>query len=180
MSRIGKKPITFPKNVKISQIGGIVKVEGPKGALSSKLPDGITMVVSDNNLVIERKSEERLIRSYHGLARTLINNMVIGVSAGFEKGLEISGVGYRAEVAGSTLKMVLGFSSPVEYSIPKGIDVKVDKQVNLVVSGINKELVGRVASEIRSLKKPEPYKGKGIKYTGEHIRRKAGKAAGAK
>lgn len=147
--------------------------------MSSKLPDGITMVVSDNNLSIERKSEERLVRSYHGLARTLINNMVTGVSTGFEKGLEISGVGYRAEVAGSTLKLVLGFSTPIEYSIPKGIDVKVDKQVNLVVSGINKELVGRVASEIRSLKKPEPYKGKGIKYTGEYIRRKAGKSAGA-
>ncbi len=180
MSRIGKKPVTFPKNVKISQSGGIVKVEGPKGALSSKLPDGITMVVSDNQLSVERQSEDRLVRSFHGLARTLINNMVTGVSTGFEKGLEISGVGYRAEVAGSTLKLVLGFSSPVEYSIPKGIDVKVDKQVNLVVSGINKELVGRVASEIRSLKKPEPYKGKGIKYVGEHIRRKAGKAAGAK
>lgn len=179
MSRIGKKSITLPKNVKISQSGGIVKVEGPKGTLSSKLPDGITMVVSDNNLSIERKSEERLVRSYHGLARTLINNMVTGVSAGFEKGLEISGVGYRAEVAGSTLKLVLGFSTPIEYSIPKGIEVKVDKQVNLVVSGINKELVGRVASEIRSLKKPEPYKGKGIKYTGEYIRRKAGKSAGA-
>ena len=179
MSRIGKKPITLPKNVKISQSDGIVKVEGPKGTLSSKLPDGITMVVSDNNLSIERKSEERLVRSYHGLARTLINNMVTGVSTGFEKGLEISGVGYRAEVAGSTLKMVLGFSSPIEYSIPKGIEVKVDKQVNLVVSGINKELVGRVASEIRSLKKPEPYKGKGIKYVGEYIRRKAGKSAGA-
>jgi len=179
MSRIGKKPITLPKNVKISQSDGIVKVEGPKGTLSSKLPDGITMVVSDNNLSIERKSDERLVRSYHGLARTLINNMVTGVSAGFEKGLEISGVGYRAEVTGSTLKLVLGFSTPIEYSIPKGIDVKVDKQVNLVVSGINKELVGRVASEIRSLKKPEPYKGKGIKYTGEYIRRKAGKSAGA-
>ncbi|PKN84194.1 MAG: 50S ribosomal protein L6 [Deltaproteobacteria bacterium HGW-Deltaproteobacteria-1] len=179
MSRIGKKPITFPKNVKITQSGGIVKVEGPKGTLSSKMPDGITMVVSDNNLSIERKSEDRLVRSYHGLARTLINNMVTGVSTGFEKGLEISGVGYRAEVAGSTLKMVLGFSSPIEYSIPKGIEVKVDKQVNLVVSGINKELVGRVASEIRSLKKPEPYKGKGIKYVGEYIRRKAGKSAGA-
>ena len=179
MSRIGKKPITLPKNVKISQSDGIVKVEGPKGTLSSKLPDGITMVVSDNNLSIERKSEERLVRSYHGLARTLINNMVTGVSAGFEKGLEISGVGYRAEVTGSTLKLVLGFSTPIEYSIPKGIEVKVDKQVNLVVSGINKELVGRVASEIRSLKKPEPYKGKGIKYTGEYIRRKAGKSAGA-
>ncbi|GAB6271143.1 MAG: 50S ribosomal protein L6 [Smithellaceae bacterium] len=180
MSRIGKKPIAFPKTVKISQSDGIVKVEGPKGKLSSKLPQGITMSISDNQLVVERASEERLVRSYHGLARTLINNMVTGVSTGFEKGLEISGVGYRAEVAGSTLKLVLGFSSPVEYTIPKGIDVKVDKQVNLVVSGINKELVGRVASEIRSLKKPEPYKGKGIKYTGEHIRRKAGKAAGAK
>ena len=177
MSRIGKKPITFPKNVKISQSGGIVKVEGPKGSLSSKLPDGITMVVSENNLDIERKSEDRIVRSCHGLARTLINNMVIGVSTGFQKGLEISGVGYRAEVTGSTLKMVLGFSSPVEYIIPKGIEVKVDKQVNLVVSGINKELVGRVASEIRSLKKPEPYKGKGIKYAGEYIRRKAGKSA---
>ena len=180
MSRIGKKPITFPKNVKISQSGGIVKVEGPKGMLSSKLPDGITMVLTDGNLTIERKSEDRLVRSYHGLARTLVNNMVTGVSTGFAKGLEISGVGYRAEIAGSTLKLVLGYSSPVEYNIPQGIDVKIDKQVNLVVSGINKELVGRVASEIRSLKKPEPYKGKGIKYVGEHIRRKAGKAAGAK
>ena len=180
MSRIGKKPITFPKNVKVSQGDGVVKVEGPKGTLSSKMPEGIAMTVSENNLVIERKSDDRLARSYHGLARTLINNMVTGVSAGFEKGLEISGVGYRAEVAGSTLKLVLGYSSPLEYAIPKGIEVKVDKQVNLVVSGINKELVGRVASEIRSLKKPEPYKGKGIKYAGEHIRRKAGKAAGAK
>ncbi len=180
MSRIGKKPVTCPKGVKISQSGGIVKVEGPKGSLSSKLPDGITLTVSDDHMASERKSEDRLIRSYHGLARNLINNMVTGVSTGFQKALEISGVGYRAEVAGSTLKLVLGYSSHVEYNIPKGIDVKVDKQVNLVVSGINKELVGRVASEIRSLKKPEPYKGKGIKYAGEHIRRKAGKAAGAK
>jgi len=180
MSRIGKKPIAFPKNVKVSQSDGIVKVEGPKGALSSKIPDGIVVTVSEGNLIVERKSDDRLIRSYHGLARTLINNMVTGVSTGFEKGLEISGVGYRAEIAGSTLKMVLGYSSPVEYAIPKGIEIKVDKQVNLVVSGINKEQVGRVASEIRALKKPEPYKGKGIKYAGETIRRKAGKAAGAK
>ena len=180
MSRIGKKPIAFPKNVKISQNGNIVKVEGPKGTLSSKLPDGIAMTMEENQLIIERKSDDRLARSYHGLARTLVNNMVTGVSAGFEKGLEISGVGYRAELAGSNLKLVLGFSSPVEYSIPKGIEVRIDKQVNLVVSGIDKELVGRVASEIRSLKKPEPYKGKGIKSAGEHIRRKAGKAAGAK
>jgi large subunit ribosomal protein L6 len=179
MSRIGKKPVAFPKNVKISQSAGTVKVEGPKGTLSSKLPDGINMVVGEGNLIIERKSDERIARSYHGLARTLIGNMIIGVSTGFEKSLEISGVGYRAEVAGNSLKLVLGFSSPVQYTIPKGIDIKVDKQINIVVSGIDKQLVGRVASEIRALKKPEPYKGKGIKYAGEHIRRKAGKSAGA-
>ena len=179
MSRIGKKPITFPKNVKVSQSDGIIKVEGPKGTLASKLPEGISLAIADGHVDIKRESDERLARSYHGLARTLVNNMVTGVSSGFEKGLEISGVGYRAEVAGSTLKLVLGFSSPLEYSVPKGIDVKVDKQVNIVVSGINKELVGRVAAEIRALKKPEPYKGKGIKYAGENIRRKAGKSAGA-
>lgn len=179
MSRIGKKPVTFPKNVKISQSGGMVKVEGPKGTLSAKLPEGISMIVSDGNLVIERKSDERSARSYHGLARTLIGNMVTGVSTGFEKSLEISGVGYRAEVAGNNIKMVLGYSSPVQYTIPKGIDVKVDKQTSVIVTGIDKQLVGRVAAEIRALKKPEPYKGKGIKYAGEHIRRKAGKSAGA-
>jgi large subunit ribosomal protein L6 len=179
MSRIGKRPVVFPKNVKISQNAGIVKVEGPKGTLSSQLPEGINMVVNDGNLIIERKSDERIARSYHGLARTLINNMVTGVSTGFEKGLEISGVGFRAEVTGNNLKLALGFSSPIQYTIPKGIDVKVDKQTSIVVSGIDKQLVGRVASEIRALKKPEPYKGKGIKYTGEYIRRKAGKSAGA-
>ncbi|MDD3250862.1 MAG: 50S ribosomal protein L6 [Smithella sp.] len=180
MSRVGKKPIAFPSSVKISQSGNVVKVEGPKGTLSSTLPEGIAMAVKENQLIIERKSDDRLARSYHGLARSLVNNMVAGVSAGFEKALEISGVGYRAEIAGSNLKLILGFSSPVEYGIPKGIEVRIDKQVNLVVSGIDKELVGRVASEIRALKKPEPYKGKGIKYAGEYIRRKAGKAAGAK
>lgn len=180
MSRIGKKPVSFAGNVKISQNAGEVKVEGPKGVLLTKLPEGIALVVADNSIVLERKSEDRQTRSYHGLARSLINNMVTGVSSGFEKGLEISGVGYRAEMAGAKLKLVLGFSAPLEYDIPTGIDIKIDKQVNLVVSGIDKELVGRVASEIRALKKPEPYKGKGIKYAGERIRRKAGKAAGSK
>lgn len=179
MSRIGKKPIAFAKNVKISQSAGMVKVEGPKGALFAPLPEGISMVISDGSLVIERKSNERMARSYHGLARTLIGNMVEGVSKGFEKRLEISGVGYRAEVAGQELKLVLGFSTPVQYAIPKGIEVKVDKQTNIVISGIDKQLVGRVAAEIRALKKPEPYKGKGIKYAGEYIRRKAGKSAAA-
>jgi large subunit ribosomal protein L6 len=177
MSRIGKKPITFPKNVKISQSGGVVKVEGPKGILSSKLPDDITLAIGDGSMVVERKSDEIIARSYHGLARTLIGNMVNGVSTGFEKKLEISGVGYRAEITGNSLKFILGFSSPVQYDIPKGIEIKVDKQVNIIVSGIDKQLVGRVAAEIRALKKPEPYKGKGIKYVDEYIKRKAGKSA---
>ncbi len=177
MSRIGKKPVVFPKSVKISESAGIVKVEGPKGTLSSKLPEGINMVLSDGNLVVERKSDERLARSYHGLARTLISNMVTGVVTGFTRNLEISGVGYRAELDGSNLKLALGFSSPVQYVIPQGIDVKVDKQTIILISGIDKQLVGKVAAEIRALKKPEPYKGKGIKYAGEHIRRKAGKSA---
>ncbi|MCX5848486.1 MAG: 50S ribosomal protein L6 [Deltaproteobacteria bacterium] len=179
MSRIGKKPITFPKNVKVSQIAGVVKVEGPKGTLSSKLPEGITLTISDSSMVVERKSEEISARSYHGLARTLIGNMVNGVSNGFEKKLEISGVGYRAELSDKSVKFILGFSSPVQYDIPKGIDIKVDKQVNIIVSGIDKQLVGRVAAEIRALRKPEPYKGKGIKYVDEYIKRKAGKSATA-
>jgi large subunit ribosomal protein L6 len=179
MSRIGKKVITVPKNVKISQSAGTVKVEGPKGTLSSKLPEGITLKVNDGSMVVERNSEELRVRSYHGLTRTLVGNMVIGVTTGFEKKLEISGVGYRAEFADKSLKFILGYSSPVQFDIPKGIDVKVDKQVNIVVSGIDKELVGRVAAEIRALKKPEPYKGKGIKYADEYIKRKAGKSASA-
>jgi large subunit ribosomal protein L6 len=177
MSRIGKKPVAFPQNVKISENDGIVKVEGPKGTLSSKLPEGISMVMNEGNLVVQRKSEDRTMRSYHGLVRTLIDNMVTGVSTGFVKNLEISGVGYRAEIEGENLKLAVGYSSPVQYAIPEGIDVKVDKQTNIIISGIDKQLVGKVAAEIRALKKPEPYKGKGIKYAGEYIRRKAGKSA---
>jgi large subunit ribosomal protein L6 len=179
MSRIGKKIITLPKNVKISQSAGMVKVEGPKGTLSSKLPEGITLKMGDGNVVVERNSDELRARSFHGLTRTLVGNMVTGVTTGFEKKLEISGVGYRAEFADKTLKFILGYSSPIQYDVPKGIEVKIDKQVSLVVSGIDKELVGRVAAEIRALKKPEPYKGKGIKYADEYIKRKAGKSASA-
>jgi large subunit ribosomal protein L6 len=179
MSRIGKKPISFPKNVKIAQSADVVKVEGPKGTLSSKLPEGITIKIEDGSLVVERKSEEIMMRSYHGLTRTLIDNMVKGVTTGFEKKLEISGVGYRAEASDKSMKFILGFSSPVQYDIPKGINVTVDKQVNIIVSGIDKQLVGRVAAEIRALRKPEPYKGKGIKYANEYIKRKAGKSATA-
>lgn len=158
MSRIGRKPVTIPKNIKISQSAGVVKVEGPKGALLSTLPEGINVKVGDGILTVERISDDRNARSHHGLVRTLIGNMVTGVSTGFEKGLEISGVGFRAEVTGGNLKITAGFSSPVIYNIPKGIEVKVDKQTNIVVSGIDKQLVGRVASEIRAIKKPEPKK----------------------
>ncbi len=179
MSRIGKIPVEIPAGVKISRDDSIIKVEGPKGKLSMDVPKGIDVVLGDKTAEVKRPSDGRRDRSYHGLVRTLLANMVKGVSSGFEKSLEISGVGYRAEVASKTLKLVIGFSAPVEYAIPEGIQIRVDKQVNIAVSGIDKQLVGRVAAEIRSLKKPEPYKGKGIKYAGEQIRRKVGKSVGA-
>jgi large subunit ribosomal protein L6 len=179
MSRIGKKPIVIPPGVKISQEGNVIQINGPLGMLSQEIPGELEVVAEKDLITVKRFSEARQSRSLHGLVRTLIANMVTGVSAGFQKGLEISGVGYRAEVAGDTLKVFLGFSKPVEYLIPKGISVKIDKQVSMVFSGIDKEFVGRVAAEIRALKKPEPYKGKGIRYTGEKVRRKVGKSAGA-
>jgi large subunit ribosomal protein L6 len=179
MSRIGKKPIEIPTGIKVRRDGSAIAVEGPKGALSMQLPSGIEVKVNDGTITVNSISDVRKEKAYHGLVRTLLGNMVIGVSRGFEKGLEISGVGYRAEVKDRVVKLLLGYSNPVEYVIPKGIDVKVDKQVNLVVAGIDKELVGRVAAEIRALKKPEPYKGKGIKYVGEKIRRKVGKSVGS-
>jgi large subunit ribosomal protein L6 len=179
MSRIGRIPVEIPAGVKISQDHAIVKVEGPKGMLAIEVPKGVDVILGERAVEVKRPSDGRKERSYHGLVRTLIANMVKGVSSGFEKGLEIAGVGYRAEVAGKNLKLIIGFSAPVEYAIPDGIQIKVDKQVNILVSGIDKQLVGRVAAEIRSLKKPEPYKGKGIKYVGEQIRRKVGKSVGA-
>ncbi|HPL63944.1 MAG: 50S ribosomal protein L6 [Syntrophales bacterium] len=179
MSRIGKKPIVIPKGVKVQQNGNEVKAEGPKGSLSLKLPVDISMAVSEGQVVLSRRDDERRAKSLHGLTRTLVNNMITGVSAGFQKTLEISGVGYRAELAGDLLKFFVGYSRPVEYRVPKGISIKVEKQVTLVVSGIDKQFVGSVAAELRAIRKPEPYKGKGIRYQGERIRRKVGKSAGA-
>jgi large subunit ribosomal protein L6 len=179
MSRIGKKPIAMPQKVKVSQDKSTIKVDGPKGTLSMEIPQGIEVTVDNGAIEVKMLSENRKARSYHGLVRTLVANMITGVSVGFQKNLELSGIGYRAEKSGDTLKLVLGYSSPLEYRIPQGIDVKVDKQVNILVSGIDKQLVGRVAAEIRELKKPEPYKGKGIKYAGEKVRRKVGKSVGA-
>jgi large subunit ribosomal protein L6 len=179
MSRIGKIPVEIPAGVKVSRDHSVIRVEGPKGKLSLEVPGGVDVILGDRVVEVTRPSDGRIERSLHGLVRTLVANMVRGVSIGFEKSLEISGVGYRAEVGGSTLKLIIGFSAPVEYPIPEGVHIKVDKLVNILVSGIDKQMVGRVAAEIRSLKKPEPYKGKGIKYLGEKIRRKVGKSVGA-
>lgn len=179
MSRIGKLLVEIPTGVKVNRDDSMILVDGPKGKLSLKVPAGVDVIVGDRSLEVKRASDGRIDRSYHGLVRTLVANMIKGVSSGFTKGLEISGVGYRAEVVGQTLKLVVGYSAPVEFPIPDGIQIKVEKLVNVEISGIDKQLVGRVAAEIRSLKKPEPYKGKGIKYTGEQIKRKVGKSVGA-
>ncbi|MEA2014099.1 MAG: 50S ribosomal protein L6 [Thermodesulfobacteriota bacterium] len=178
MSRIGKRPIEIPDGVKITQDGTLMMTEGPRGTLTREMPHGIEIALEEHVAFVNTMSDDRRGRSMHGLARTLIANMVTGVSQGFEKFLEIVGVGYRGEVAGNVLKLLVGYSDPVEYEIPDGITIKVDKQVNMVVAGIDKELVGRTASEIRGIKKPEPYKGKGIRYAGEYVRKKVGKSAG--
>jgi len=179
MSRIGKKIIVLPDKVTVSVAGGEIKVTGPKGNLSRTLPREIEVVQEGKSVNVRTTHESRRADALQGLMRTLIANMVTGVSAGFSKGLEISGVGFRAEVAGSTLKLFVGYSVPSTYEIPQGISVKVEKLINLTVSGIDKELVGRAAAEIRGKRKPEPYKGKGIRYAGEVVRRKVGKSAGA-
>ena len=177
MSRIGKLPIQVPKGVKASRDEEVLTVEGPKGKLTYKIPGVVDLVLGENTIDVKRDSNQRIERSLHGLVRALVANMVHGVNVGFQKSLEISGVGYRAEVSGNVLKLIVGYSEPIEYAIPKGIDIKVDKQINILVSGVNKEQVGRVSSEIRKIRKPEPYKGKGIKYAGEQIKRKVGKSA---
>ena len=179
MSRIGKKPIVIPSGVKVDRQQATIKAQGPKGSLSLNVPGDLDVAIEKGAVLVSRRSEDRKSRSLHGLTRTLIANMITGVNDGFQKTLEISGVGYRAETAGDVLKLYLGFSRPVEYKIPKGISVKIDKQVTVMVSGIDKEFVGSVASQIRAIRKPEPYKGKGIRYAGERVRRKVGKSAGA-
>jgi len=176
MSRIGKAPIPIPQGVEIKRAGSTVEVKGPKGALSHAIPEGISIQVEDGVIHVKRKGDAKRERSLHGLSRTLIANMVTGVTAGFEKGLEIVGIGYRAALQGRNLQLSLGYSHPVIYPIPEGIEVEVDKQNKITVKGIDKQQVGQVAAEIRSFRKPEPYKGKGIRYIGEQVRRKAGKA----
>lgn len=176
MSRIGKLPIEIKQGVTVTVEGSKVIVSGPKGELSHTLNPEIKVAVEDNTVFVSKNVETKEAAGLHGLTRTLISNMVKGVSEGFEKRLEYHGVGYRANMEGKTLVMALGFSHPVRYSAPEGIEIKVEKNV-IVVTGIDKQLVGQIAAEIRGFKKPEPYKGKGIRYQGEKIRRKAGKTA---
>ena len=175
MSRIGKLPIEIPKGVKVTYNEPCLQVEGPKGALSRNVMEGVALVLSDSSVVVNRADDSIKSRSAHGLTRTLINNMVVGVTKGFETALEISGVGYRAEVKGNVLNLSLGYSHPINFELPKGISVEVEKMTKVVVKGIDKELVGQIAAKIRGFRGPEPYKGKGIKYSGEAILRKAGK-----
>jgi large subunit ribosomal protein L6 len=177
MSRIGKAPITVPGGVTVDITGQSVTVTGPKGTLSRELPGNITVRHDEGTLLVERPDDERESRSLHGLSRTLVSNMVTGVTDGFAKELEIIGVGYRAEATSPTsLRLALGFSHPVMMQAPEGITFEVPVQTRVIVRGIDKEMVGQVAANIRSVRKPEPYKGKGVRYAGEKVRRKAGKA----
>jgi large subunit ribosomal protein L6 len=176
MSRIGRKPIVVPSGVKVDVSGRTVTVTGPKGTLKRDLPGAIVVAVSGDSVNVTRPSDSKTDRSLHGLCRTLVANMVEGVSTGFRKNLEINGVGYRAAKSGNKLTLALGYSHPIEIIPPAGISFEVDGQTKVSVIGYDKEAVGQIAAEIRSLRKPEPYKGKGIKYEGETVRRKAGKA----
>lgn len=179
MSRIGKKPISLPKGVEVKRDGNTVSVKGPKGALTQDIPEEITFVQEDEQLLVKRPSDDKKHRALHGLSRALIANMVEGVTNGYEKKLELVGVGYRAQLQGKKLVISIGFSHPVEVDPPEGIEFEVPAVTKITVKGIDKQLVGNTAAHIRAIRKPEPYKGKGIKYENEVIRRKAGKA-GAK
>ena len=178
MSRIGKTPIEIKAGVEVSIADSSIEIKGPKGTLTQSIPEGISVERDDETLQVTRENDLRETKALHGLVRSLINNMVTGVTDGYQKQLELVGVGYRAQSKGSNaLELQLGFSHPVKYDAPDGITLDVPSQTEINISGIDKQVVGQVAADIRALKKPEPYKGKGIRYVGEHIIRKAGKTA---
>jgi large subunit ribosomal protein L6 len=176
MSRIGRLPIPVPAGVDVTLDGRVITVTGPKGTLTRELPPRIDVARDGDNLIVTRPTELKMDKSLHGLTRTLVNNMVVGVTTGYRKGLEIIGVGYRAQKQGEKLVLALGYSHPVEIVPPAGISFELETPLRLAVVGIDKEMVGQMAAKIRSTRKPEPYKGKGVRYAGEQVRRKAGKA----
>jgi large subunit ribosomal protein L6 len=178
MSRIGKKPIPVPEKVKVEIKPDQVVVSGPKGSVTNPIPPGIRFEQKDKQVLAIRKDDSGAQRAFHGLARALVANAVRGVTEGFSKELEIVGVGYRAEQKKNSVLFTLGFSHPIEYPIPPGINITVDKQTRLVITGVDRQQVGQIAANIRSLKKPDPYKNKGIRYVGERLKKKAGKAGG--
>jgi large subunit ribosomal protein L6 len=176
MSRIGRLPIAVPSNVDVTIDGRQLTVKGPKGTLSRVLHPDMSVAQEDGTIVVTRPTEQKTHKQLHGLTRTLVNNMVVGVTDGYRKGLEITGVGYRAALNGKKLTLNLGYSHPVEIDPPEGISFEVENPTRLAVVGIDKELVGQIAAKVRATRKPEPYKGKGVRYAGEVVRRKAGKA----
>ncbi len=179
MSRIGKKPIAIPKGVTVKVLDGAVEIQGPKGKLKQAHPGGINFERADGQLLAKRATEDPALAKFHGLARSLVANAVAGVTDGFKLELDIVGVGYRAEVKGKQVIFALGYSHAVVFDIPTGIDIAIDKQTHIVVTGVDRQLVGQVAANIRRLRKPDPYKQKGVRYTGEVLKKKAGKT-GAK
>ena len=180
MSRIGNNPITLPQGVTVTVADGMIQVEGPKGKLSFKTRDEVTLVLEAGSVVVKRVNDSQAARAYHGLYRQLVVNMVEGVSKGFSKTLIINGVGFRADLKANVLTLNLGYAQPIDFVVPEGITAVVETPTKIVLSGIDKQQVGQTAAELRSLRKPEPYKGKGIRYEDEVLRRKAGKTAGAK
>ena len=176
MSRIGRLPVSVPSGVDVTLDGRAVTVKGPKGQLSRELHPDMRVAREDGSIVVSRPTEQKTHKQLHGLTRTLVNNMVVGVTDGYRKGLEITGVGYRAVKVGEKLQLSLGYSHPIEIDPPEGIAFEVENPTRLAVVGIDKELVGQIAAQVRATRKPEPYKGKGVRYAGEYIRRKAGKA----
>jgi large subunit ribosomal protein L6 len=180
MSRIGKQPIPIPQGVKIQVDGATVRAEGPKGKLAQPVPTGLTTRVADGTIFIERAGDDRRVRALHGLARALVANMVTGVKDGFERKLDIVGIGYRAQMQGKNIQLALGYSHPIIFPLPDGVTAEIDRQVAITLRGADKAVLGQTAAKLRALRKPDPYKGKGIKYANEVIRRKVGKKAGAK
>ncbi len=177
MSRIGKKPIDIPKGVDIKIENMTLKVKGPKGEIASRCPDGIKVALNEGKVLVERTSDEKNVRALHGLTRSLIANMVSGVSAGYQRVLEISGTGYRAQVQGSKLVIALGYSHPIEFELPSGIKAAVDqKQTQITLTGLDKQQIGQIAANLKALRPPDAYKGKGIKYSGQRLKLKVGKA----